>query len=120
MTNSQPVASVLNTWGHITVWCINHDEPIEMIILSNTEQIKTPFYACPYNNTDQKCANRMNLDDYQGLILKFLDMIAEDAFSDFTNRTFSYKGSRHKIFVKVLKYEKDDIRLGIKNKTILG
>ena len=120
MSHSQPVASVTNTWEYITIWCLNHEEPVKMEVLTNTEQIKTPFYACTRNNDEEKCANRMNLDDYQGVVLKFLDMIAEDAFSDFTNRSFTYKGARQKLFVKVLKYTKNDIRLGIKNRTILG
>jgi len=120
MSNKQPVTSVLNTWEHISIYCINHDEPEEMEIISNTEHIKTPFYACKKNSSSEKCANRLNLDDYQGLVLKFLDMIADEPFTDFTNSTFSYKGARQKIFVKVLKHTQEDIRLGIKNKTVLG
>lgn len=120
MSNKQPVASVLNTWGHISIWCLNHESPVEMEVLTNQEKIKTPFYACKKGISEKNCANRMNLDDYQGIVLKFLDMVAEDPFSDFTNRSFNYKGTRQKLFVKVIKYTTDDIRLGIRNLTVLG
>ena len=118
MTHSHPVASVTNTWEHITIWCLNHDEPVEMMVLTNTEQIKTPFYACTKNNDKEKCANRMNLDDYQGVVLKFLDMIAEDSFSDFTNHSFTYKGSRQKLFVKVINCPPETFSMVIPSMTL--
>ena len=96
---------------------MNHDKPKEMEILSNTEKIKTPFYACG-NGTD--CSNRLNLDDYQGVIFKFLEISEKNPFDDLTNYTYTYKGSRQRIEVKVLKFKDDYVRLGIKNTTILG
>ena len=111
------MSEVKGIWDKITIWCMNHDEPVEMFVQNNTELIKTPFYACP---NYPACGNRLNLDDYQGLVLKFIEEISKDPFStDYTNYSFTYRGTRQKIFVKVLKYTDKEIRLGILNKTIL-
>ena len=118
---------MVGLWDRITVYCLNHDEPIQMEIVKNTEKISSPFYGCsqyfPEKVDPEKgpCPNRLNLDDYQGIVLKFCDFVAEEgATNDYTNFTFTYKGGRHKTFVKVLKYSDKEIRLGILNKTILG
>lgn len=112
---------VTNMWNKVSVWCLNHDSPKPMTIIQNTEIVKTPFYACSskVDGTDE-CANRLNLDDYQDIVLKFFDYVAENPFADLTNYAFTHKGHRQNIFVKVLKYKDDDIQLGIKNKTVLG
>ncbi|MBP3781724.1 MAG: hypothetical protein J6I68_00585, partial [Butyrivibrio sp.] len=67
------------------------------------------------------CPNRLNLDDYQGLVLKFIETVSNGPFmADYTNYTFEYKGARHKIHVEVLLYSEDEIRLGIRNRSVLG
>ena len=98
-----------------------------MRIIQNTEVIKTPFYACENYETDQNkgsappCFNRINMDDYQGIVLKFIELMDKHGpLDDFTNCSFSYKGSRHKINVKVLRYTEKEIVLGILNTTVLG
>lgn len=117
---------MLGVWNRVKIYCINHDIPIPMKIASNTEKIKTPFYACnnyfPENQDDSHppCPNRLNLDDYQGLVLKFCSIVAENnVATDLTNYTFDYRGVRQKISVRVLKYTDDEIRLGIINRTVL-
>ena len=102
--------TLINVWERITVYCLNHDEPLKMDIVKNSELIKTPFYACEhYKKSDNPekapCSNRLNLDDYQGLVLKLLSVISEEGItSDYTNYRFEYRGPRQKIFVRVLKY----------------
>jgi hypothetical protein len=104
-------------WNLVSIWCLNHDEPKEMTVQNNTELIKTPFYACP---DYPACSNRLNLDDYQGLVLKFIQEVSKNPLcTDFTNYSFTYRGTRQKIFVKVLRYTDKEIRLGILNKTVL-
>lgn len=115
---------VLNVWDKIKIYCLNHDEPIEMHIIQNTEQVKTPFYACSnYGGAGgvEPCYNRLNLDDYQGLILKFLDVIGSDdsLCTDYTNYSFEYKGTRQLIKVRVIKYSENEIHIGVLNKTVL-
>ena len=119
--------TVINLWDRITVYCMNHDVPKPMEIIKNSELIKTPFYACENYVKDssdagtESCFNRLNLDDYQGVVMKFLDIVGNGDFAaDYTNFAYTYKGPRHKIAVKVLKHESDDIRLGIMNQTVLG
>lgn len=115
---------MVGIWNRITIYCTNHDEPVPMSIISNTEKIKTPFYACKYymgDNEHPRCANRLNLDDYQGIVLKFCDIVSQYGPStDFNNFRYDYKGTRQKISVRVLKYTNEEIRLGIKNRTVLG
>lgn len=114
---------LLHEWEKISVWCINHDEPVPMEITQNTESFKTPFYACQKRPRDHSegdvCFNRLNLDDYQGIVLKLFEIISEDPFSDLTNKTFDYKGARQKIMIRIIKYTDAEIHLGILNKTVL-
>lgn len=112
---------VKGIWNKISVYCLNHDEPIKMEILRNDELIKTPFYACP-GEGDKQCSNRLNLDDYQDMVIKLLDRFEDNEgyCTDFTNFTMQHKGHKHRILVKVLYYGDDEIRLGILNKTVLG
>ena len=119
--------NIMNMWDRIGIYCMNHDAPVKMDIVKNTELIKTPFYACEHYGGSKKdsgkntCYNRLNLDDYQGIVLKFLDFVGEnEGFVDYTNYRFDYKGTRHKIGVRVLQYSDKEIKLGIINKTILG
>lgn len=111
-------------WNRVTVYCTNHDEPQEMHILENSELFKSPFYACAgyeHKEHDQsKCSNRLNLDDYQGIVMKLIDIIGSDVFTDYKNYSFSYKGTRQLIDVKILRYTSSEIRLGIYNRTVLG
>ena len=124
---------LINIWNKITVYCLNHKEPVPMVIMSNTKLIKTPFYTCSTTiegegvdakfdgNAGLNCANRMNLDDYQNMVLKFINMIEkEPPTTNFENFSFYYKGARQKLYVQVLKFNDKEIRLGVKNITILG
>lgn len=118
---------IMNMWDRIKIYCMNHDAPVKMDIIENTELIKTPFFACEHyggKGTDpgtKPCYNRLNMDDYQGIVLSFLDFVSEnEGFVDYTNYRFDYKGTRHKIGVRVLQYSDREIKLGIINKTILG
>ena len=108
--------SMAGIWGKISVWCLNHKEPVLLQVMQNEEFVKTPFYACP----ESGCANRMNLDDYQDIVFKFLDIISQNPIANYSNYSFNFKGHRHAYHVKVLKYSDKEIRIGIKNTTILG
>lgn len=112
------MADVKGIFGITTIWCLNHEEPVKMEITQNVEKVKTPFFQC---NEYPKCSNRMNIDDYDGLMFKFMDIIGSELPSvDYTNYEFDYRGTRHKYHCKVLKYDRSDIRLGILNRTVLG
>lgn len=110
---------IVNMWQRISIVCPNHEKPKKMDIVKNTEKFKTPFFACDTENCS--CANRINIDDYEGIILKFNEIIATGAdFTDYTNYFFSYKAARHKIKCKILKYSDDDIIMALHNETLLG
>ncbi len=118
-------STITNFCNKISLFCINHDEPIPMQVISNTELIKTPFYACnnylPEDKSVKPCFNRLNLDDYLGIVEKFVDIInSGDFMADYTNYEFTYKGTRQKILIRCLKYNDKEIHLGIKNQTVLG
>ena len=117
----------VNLWNRITVYCDNHDIPVKMRVAENLEKIKTPFYACehyfPEGQDEQHpyCPNRLNLDDYQGLVMKLMEEISEAPIAaDFTHYKFSYKGTRQKIDVRVIRYDDKEIQLAIKNRSVLG
>ncbi len=114
-----------NIWNRISVYCLNHDEPKLMGIISNTEYIKTPFYACEdyvpeIGSGKIPCPNRLNTDDYQKVIMQFLSYMEENPFSDYLNYSFHAKGTHQRIFAKVIKYTNSEIWIGIKNNTVLG
>ncbi len=114
-------------WNRVTLYCMNHDEPVPMDIVRNTEKIASPFYGCSQYfperiaEGENPCPNRLNLDDYQGIVLKFCDIISEEGITnDYTNYSFTYRGGRQKTEVTVLKYSDNEIRLGVLNTTVLG
>ena len=116
---------LINIWSRIKIYCLNHEEPVEMQIVQNLEKIKTPFYACPFYCEDptngKTCPNRLNLDDYHGMVMKFIEIMnSEGLFTDMTNYQFVYKGTKQKIKVKVLSQTDKEIRLGILNLTVFG
>lgn len=117
---------MINIWSRVTVYCMNHDKPVPMQVVKNTELIRSPFYGCSqYIPELQKegvplCPNRLNLDDLQGIVQKFSDIIGEDPGADFTNYSFTYRGGRQKTTVCCLKYTDEEIRLGIMNNTVFG
>ncbi len=115
-----PKQGIEGMWNRITLYCMNHEEPSPMIVIQNLELVKTPFYACRNDEGKPICANRMNLDDYQDMILQFMDYVAEHPYENLTNYSFPYKGRRHSYRVKVLRYTPDQIDIGVKNRTILG
>ena len=118
---------MINLWSRVTIYCLNHEVPQPMDIAKNTEKIRTPFWGCTQSfpekivKGDHICSNRLNMDDYQGIVMKFSDIVSEeDPAADFTNYSFEYRGGRQKTSVRCLKYSDDEIRLGILNRTVLG
>ncbi len=121
--------AVKNIWSKISVYCMNHEVPLLMDVVQNTESLKDVFYACENyakipesqrKKGDKYCYNRVGATDYQGIIEAFLKIMDENPVSDLTNMGFKYPlkgGSRYEI--RVLKYTEDDIQLGILNKAIL-
>ncbi len=120
---------IANVWDKITLYCMNHDEPLKMDIIQNETQFKKPFYACehyasiPASQRKDKtgfCYNRISHDDSVGIILKFLELLDDSVASDITNMEFNYTSIGHEKYkVKVLKCKEDDIQLGVLNKTVL-
>lgn len=117
---------IKNLWSRITFCCINgHEHPIPFRVQAG----KTNFYACEKyfqeNRTPEEraCANRLNLDDAQGIVLKLSDLIEEndniECRTDLTNYSFTYVGPRASILVKIVKYSEKEIILGILNETAL-
>lgn len=115
------MADVLkNMWGKVTVYCLNHEKPEKMEILTNEDIIKTSYYKCSAYDT-QGCPNRLNLDDYQGIVLKIMDVMTSDPFmTNWQNYSFTYRGTRQKIDVTIIKHTEGEIRIGIMNRTVLG
>lgn len=117
---------IKNLWSRVTFCCINnHEKPIPFRVQAG----KTNFYACekyfPEFRTPEEraCANRLNLDDAEGIVLKLSDIIEEndnfESRTDLTNYTFNYVGPRASIYVKIVTYSEKEIVLGILNKTAL-
>ena len=119
------MAEIRNLWDKVTIYCLNHETPEPMEVIKNVESVKTPFYACKHYLDSKEngtyCPNRLNLDDYQGIVLKLMDEISDAGMiGDFTNFSFNYKRTRQKTLVRVLKYDNEEIRLGIYNCTVFG
>lgn len=107
-------------WDRIEIVCMNHEQPQPMSFESNSEVIKSPYLNCKLY-ASEGCPNRMNIDDYTGLVEKLSGVIEANPFDSFLNYTFSYKNARQKIEAKVIEYNlSDKIVIGIINTTILG
>ena len=116
-------------WGRIRIYCLNHDKPRKMSPVRNIEKMGTMFWGCDQyipeirGAGEAPCPNRLNMDDYQGIVLKFFDIVEQNGGlqNDLTNFTFNYRGGRQKVSVRCLKYDTgDEIWLGIFNQTVLG
>lgn len=106
-------------WEKIKIVCLNHPSPVPMELEQNLELFKSPFYACTERES-MHCPNRLNIDDYQELILSFLDKVGSEPDTDFTGYTFSYRGPRQKVNAKVVTYNDIEIVIGVYNETVLG
>ena len=117
---------MINMWQRVTLYCLNHKVPRPMQIISNTVKMKTAFYGCtqylPEHPQDEPpCPNRLNMDDYQKIVMRFCDIVAENGPAcDYANYEFEVKGGRQRTLVRCLKYTDNEVRLGVLNKTVLG
>lgn len=112
-----------NGWQNICPICGNHNgEMVEMTI--NQGPLST-FYSCPKyypqnrDENERACANRINLNDYQAMVEKLYDMIADTEFNggriDLTNYTWKSKGCQF----RVLEHKNGKIKVEILNKKAL-
>ena len=105
-------------WQNVTPVCGCHNERVEMTIQQGPLSL---FYACPKYHPENRepgeraCNNRINLVDYQKMIEKLMNEIAEADFEmrsvDLTNFSWKSKG----IEFKVLEHEGDKAVVEIKN-----
>lgn len=119
---------ISNIGNKFSFYCLNHDEPIKMIIKEGNNQ----FYACPkYMLQDEKhpdgyvggfetaCSNRLSFDDAGDIIMKFSSIMTESLmngeFADWDNFEFDVK----RIHCKILHYGNNHIDVGvINNRTV--
>lgn len=110
---------LINLWEKVSIYCLNHEEPVEMVIFQNLEKFKTPAYVC--SDSGNHCPNRLNLDDYENIVNKFFEYVdKEGPMMDFTNFSFRHRGARQSIYVKIIKYSHKEIKIGIFNETVFG
>lgn len=93
-------------WADITLVCGNHEKPIEMNIQQGPH---SPFYACPKyfeenrKEDEHKCANRLNLIEFEKMIDHINEMICLEAMESNTiclkNHAWKMKGIEYKILV---------------------
>lgn len=109
------MTNLTGVFERVSIWCLNHDEPEKMEIVKNAETMKSPFFSCG------KCPDRLNIDDYEGIVNKLMDRMAETLLSgdDLMGYKFDYRGPRQKISCTVIKYTDSEIRIGIINRTVL-
>ena len=113
-----------NTWNKINVYCLNHKKPKKMQVVTNLEKIKSPFFACaqyfPEKGSNECCSNRLNMDDYNNIVIKLSKTIAQNPFNNYKNYSFKHKGGKYTYSVRILQYDFDHIDIGIKNISILA
>jgi len=115
---------VKNLFDGLTVYCLNHEEPVRMDVKSGSSL----FYACPkymrkddehpdgHEETERACANRISFTDLEKIMEQISQEVEDAAFA---GQEFDITGLRGKIRTleyRVLKYEPGDIRLGILNR----
>ena len=122
--DANPTSTVGNLWKRVHFYCINHEEPIPMIIMEGN----TPFYACPkYMRKDEKhpdgheeyepgCGNRLSFESAFSIVTALANQIADDGPSaDHTN--FKFKPSKTSaIYCVVLTDSKERIDIGVLNR----
>ena len=107
-------------WDKLEIYCDYHaDTGKPMKMVENTQKFSSPFYVCG-TQAETGCPNRLNIDDLVGIVDKIGEMVSQDPTADLTNAVFKYKGIRHSIEVKILKYTSTKIKISIKNLTLRG
>lgn len=91
-------------WADIVLLCGNHEEPIETTIQVGPH---SPFYACPKyfeenrNEGEHKCANRLNLVEFEKMIDHINEILCEEAMCNnnvcLKNHSWKAKGVTYKI-----------------------
>ena len=120
---------ITNLTKHVTFYCMNHTEPVEMVMRERSDDSKDDFYACPkYMRKDEKhpdghtdqeraCANRLSFTDAGSVLFAFNKMVEDDGidgmFADYTHARFSVGKF---IDVEVLKHSGNKVRFGIYNR----
>ena len=115
---------ITNIWQKITFYCLNHDEPIPMVV----QQGESAFYACPqyflfsdehpdgHMPGDRACHNRISFRDAEGVVSALTAQIEadmdDDIFADYTGLRVTY---RH-IQATVIKYGSRSIKIGVINR----
>ncbi len=112
--------TVTGVWDMIEIYCALHSDCGEqMHIVQNPERFSAAFYVCPEQETAH-CANRMNIDDFTGIVDKISEKIAEDPFINLTGYKFRFRGKRQSLNVEILKHSESKIKVAVKNTTVLG
>lgn len=119
---------VKNATGKATFYCMNHAEPIEMIMRERTDDNHDNFFACPkYMRKDEKhpdgfedgetgCKNTLSFAIAADILFMFNQMIQADmentVMSDYEGCKFTFK---NQVEVTVLKDTDKELRFGILN-----
>lgn len=118
---------IKNFWDGISVYCLNHEKPIRMIVMEGD----TPFYACPrYMTKDEKhpdghepgemmCRNRISFSAFTKVVEKYMSIVEsyerQGCVGNFTGLTFEAGG----VQAKILRDSVNDVRIGILNQKAL-
>ena len=111
-------------WKRIRVVCGCHEEPIDMSVNERGEH--STFYSCPkYYPENRKpgekaCANRISLPDYENMVTKLSEMIAEAEMGGGKICLTNYAWERKYTQFKVLSHERKEIVVSIVNKKALS
>ena len=114
---------VNGVWAEVSLYCGNHNEPIEMTIQKGPFSL---FYACPKYFSENRaegehiCANRLNLVDFEKMLDHINEILCTEAMDNnnvnLKNHSWKYKG----IEIKILVHNTDKICVQCINRPALN
>lgn len=109
---------IKNIWNKVSIYCGYHEELIELV--PNTRG-STLFYSCPKYYSENRspdeaaCANRIKIDDYQGIVEHLSEKIAENDANGIIEDLTGYEWKKRGIRFRVIKYTDEAIHVSVIN-----
>lgn len=81
-----------NVWNRIKLYCGEHEEAEEMVLVSNAEKMREPYYQCPKEGCVENDYNqRVTMRDYEAIADAVEKEMSANESGDLTNYQFVIK-----------------------------
>ncbi len=120
---------IKNIWNKVSIYCGYHEGPVELVPntrvcdarFAGTAVGNMLFYSCPKYYSENRspgetaCANRIKIDDYQGMVEHISEKIAENDANGVIEDLTGYEWKKRGIHFRIIKYTDEAIHVSVIN-----